>query len=181
MAGPTPASPGFTQRAKKEFLGYLGISAYLALFFCALVIYTRLILRQYSIYDETLNLAFALINALIIGKIIVLGEMIRLGKYTATSPLYLAVLVRAFLFSLLVVVFHFAEEFVERLYRGEPSGTVFHEIRIYELLARSLVVFCAFIPLFAFRELGHTLGIDKVRQLFLAPRKAPVTTGPAIS
>jgi hypothetical protein len=39
-------------------------------------------------------------------------------------------------------------------------------MRIDDLLSRSLVVFCTFIPLFAFRELRRVLGDDHFRALF---------------
>ena len=42
------------------------------------------------------------------------------------------------------------------------SREPFHEIRLDDLLARSLVVFCVFIPLFAFREFRRVLGAEQV-------------------
>jgi hypothetical protein len=170
MATHDPGAQGLKQRAKEEFKNYLAISLYLAVFFCVLVAYTRLTLRQYDITDDTLNYTFAIINALVIGKVILLGEMVHLGKRAQNRPLYQAVFVRTFLFSLLVLAFHFFEEFVKRLIHGEPSGTVIHNIRIYQLTARTIIVFCVFLPLFAFLELQLILGREKVRQMFLSPR-----------
>jgi len=54
-----------------------------------------------------------------------------------------------------------------------------HEMRIDDLLGRSLVVFCTFIPLFAFRELQRVLGEENFRALFFrtgAPVKSDFTT-----
>lgn len=169
------AAPTLRQRAREEFKNYLRISSYLAFFFCALVAYTRLILHSQEITSGKLNFAFAIINALVIGKIILLGDMVKLGRKAQARPLYQAVFVRAFLFSLLVLAFHFVEELVKCLIHHEPSETILHEIRIDILLARSIVIFCAFIPLFAFRELEHTLGSEKVHHLFFAPRTPPST------
>ena len=44
--------------------------------------------------------------------------------------------------------------------------SAFHKVRIDELLARTVIVFCTFIPLFAFRELGRVMGEEKFRDLF---------------
>jgi len=181
MAAHDTTAPNFKQRAKEEFKNYIGVSLYLAVFFGALVNYTRLVLRQYDITDDTLNFGFAIINALVIGKVILIGEMVHLGKRAQAHPLYQAVIIRAFLFSLLVLAFHFVEEFVKRLIHGEPSGTVFHDIRFYTLLARSMIVFCGFVLLFAFREVEHVLGPEKVRRLFFAPRTPPPPAQPAAS
>jgi hypothetical protein len=40
----------------------------------------------------------------------------------------------------------------------------------HELLAGCLVIFVAFIPFFAFRELGRALGQQKIRALFFRRR-----------
>jgi len=40
------------------------------------------------------------------------------------------------------------------------------------LLARCLITFVAFIPFFAFKELGRVLGEDKIRTLFFRGRAA---------
>ena len=159
-----PAAPGFKQRAKKELKDFLIISLYLAFFFCALVTYTILLLREHG--GSSMNYGFAIINALVIGKVILIGEMMKLGKHAEARPLYQSVIYKAILFSLLVLVFHFLEEFVKRLIHGEPSGTVWHNINSEELIGRSILVFCTFLPLFAFIELRRVLGEEEFYALF---------------
>jgi hypothetical protein len=166
------AALSFTQKAKREFIDYALVSTYLAVFFCALVTYTMLLLRKHNVSSETLNYTFAIINALIIGKVILIGEMMRLGKRTETRPLYQSVLLKSVLFGLLVFVFHLLEEFVKRLIHGEPSRTVWHNLHFDDLIGRSIVVFCAFLPLFAFRELRRVLGSEKLYAIFFNPRTA---------
>lgn len=177
MATPGTAAPSFKERAKAEFKDYLQISVYLAFFLCALVVYTRLVLRQHDVFDESLSFGFAIINALIIGKIILIGEMLHLDKPGQSKPLIQAIFIQAVINSLLLFAFHFLEEFIKRLIHHEPAGTVLHEIRIYELTARAILIFCVFLPLFAFRELKLILGAEKVHQLFFASR--PTTEQPA--
>ena len=43
----------------------------------------------------------------------------------------------------------------------------------HELLANSLVVFVAFIPFFAVKELGRVFGKDKLQALFFRKRADP--------
>ncbi len=169
------ASPTFKERATKEFIDFFQISIYLAILFCAIVTYTRLVLRQHDITDDSLNYAFAIINALVIGKVILIGEMVHLGRSAQTRPLYQAVIIRATLYSLLVLAFHFLEEFIKRLIHHEAPGTVIYEISIYQLLARSIIIYCVFLPLFAIRELRRILGHEKTHELFFAPRTPPST------
>jgi hypothetical protein len=167
MTGKDPTAPGFKQKAVHELKDFAWISLYLGFFFCALSTYSMLLLKRYEI--NYLNYTFAIVNALIIAKIILIGEWVHLGRTVEARPLYLAVFYKSIVFGLLVFAFHFAEEFVKRLVHGLPAGTVVHDIELNELLGRSLVIFCAFLPLFAFRELGRVMGEDKLRALFLKP------------
>jgi hypothetical protein len=176
MTTKNPAAPGFKEKAKRELKEYAMISAYLAFFFCALVAYSAQLLQKYDI--TYVNYSLAIINALIIGKVILIGKMINLGKRTEARPLYQSVLLKSILFGLLVFVFHFLEEFVKRLIHGEPSGTVLHNIHADELFGRSIIIFCAFLPLFAVRELGRVMGEEKLHALFFNP--AP-TNDPSLS
>src|ERR1700729_2930589 len=134
MTDNAPTKPGFKQKAKQEFKEYFVISAYLAFFFCALVAYTMLLLRQYDVESESMNFTFAIINALIIGKVILIGKMMKLGRGLEARPLYQTVIFKSLLYGLLVFVFHLIEEFVKRLIRGEPSGTVLHNMHANELI-----------------------------------------------
>src|SRR5271156_603214 len=154
----------FKQKAAHELEELVGIFLYLAFFFCAIATYSMLLLNQfhvsYFIYGT------ALINALVIAKVILIGEYAHLGKKHESKPLFQSALYKAFLFSLLVFAFHIVEEAIKRRWHGENFATTYHEIRINELLARSVVMFCAFLPLFAFRELRRVLGEDNFRSLF---------------
>ena len=67
---------------------------------------------------------------------------------------------------MLVFGFHVVEEVIKTLVDGDKLASAFHEIRLDILICRSLVVFCTFIPLFAFRELQRVLGEDKFRAIF---------------
>jgi hypothetical protein len=172
MPSNAPTTPSFKQKAKREFIDYAAIALYLAVFFCAIATYTILLLRKYNVSNDALNYTFAIINALIIAKVILIGEMLRLGRPVETRPLYQAVFLKSVIFGLLVFAFHLLEEFVKRLIHGQPAGTVLHNIHIEELIARTIVIFCAFLPLFAFRELRRVLGEEEFYALFLKRRAA---------
>jgi len=63
---------------------------------------------------------------------------------------------------------------IKRVVHGKDIAGAFHEIRLDDLLARSIVIFCSFIPFFAFRELGRVLGRDKFRTLFFRTQGAKI-------
>lgn len=152
------------QKAIHEFEEFAGIFLYLAFFFCALATYSALLLNKFQISYFTYG--SALINALVIAKVILIGEYTRLGKKHEAKPLLLSAVYKAFLFGLLVFGFHIVEELIKRLLGGESMPTASREIRLDDLIGRSLIVFCTFIPLFAFRELQRVLGEESFRALF---------------
>jgi hypothetical protein len=88
------------------------------------------------------------------------------------------VLYKSFVFGLLVFGFHFLEEFIKRLIHGLPAGTVVRDTNFDDLIGRPIVISCAFVPLFAFRELGRVMGEDKLHALFLRSGAAEVPAAP---
>ena len=164
MTSKDPTAPSLKQKATHELKDFAAISLYLAFFFCALSTYAMLLLKKYKI--DYLNYTFAIVNGLIIAKIILVGEWVHLGKKGEAKPLYLAVLYKSFVFGLLVYAFHFVEEFIKRLIHHLPAGTVVHNIDFDDLMGKAIIMFCAFIPLFAFRELGRVMGVDRLNALF---------------
>jgi len=159
-----PSKRNFKEKAKREMKDYIAITIYLAFFFCALSLYSTLLLRKYEI--EYLNYTFALVNALVIAKVILIGEMFGLGRELERKPLYLSVFYKTFVFGLLVFAFHIVEEFIKRVIHHEPAGTVWHNLRPEETLAKTILIVCAFVPLFAFREVGRVLGEERLHALF---------------
>lgn len=151
------------RKAMHEFREMVVIFLYLAFFFCALVTYSMLLLNEFHV--RYWNYAFALINALVITKVIMIGEYAKVGRKYEARALFLSAIWKALLFGLLVFGFHVVEEVIKRLLHGADISRATREIRVDELLGRSIVVFCTFIPLFAFREFRRVLGKDKFRAL----------------
>jgi hypothetical protein len=179
MSDNEKAKVGFKQKAKHEFIEFVVIAAYLAFFFCALVTYTMLLLKKYEVSDDVLNYSFALINALVIGKVILIGEMLHLGRGYEKRPLYQSVLLKSLIFAGLVLVFHILEEVVKRIIAGEPSGAVWHRLHWTDMVSRVLVIFCAFVPLFAFRELRRVIGEEKLYAIVRSRRAQEDSTASA--
>jgi hypothetical protein len=163
------AARNLKRKALHELMEFLGIFLFLAFVFCVLVTYSTLLLSAFHV--RYLSYAFAVINALVIAKVILIGEYAHVGRKYEGRPLLMSAIYKAVLFSLLVFAFHLAEEALKGLLRGVRIERTFREIRLDDLLARSLVVFCVFIPLFAFRELRRVLGDEKFHALLFRARE----------
>lgn len=158
-------------RFAREMFQYWINFLYLAFFFAAFTWYRRLILAEYQI--TYLHYGVALIEALILAKVVLLGDALHLGREFEGKPLIFPTLYKAILFSLFVGVFAVIEHSIGGWLHGKGFAEGFREIVNEgkdELLARCLLTFFAFIPFFAFRELGRVMGKGKLITLFFSHR-----------
>jgi hypothetical protein len=173
MSDTNKAKAGWKQKIISEMIKYWLIVVYLACFFGLFTWYRRFILAEYQI--SYVNYGVSLLEALVLAKVILIGDVLRLGRGLEDRPLIVPTLHKAVVFSLWVGVFSVLEHTIGGLLRGQGLAGGFEELMSkgrYELLARCLVTFVAFIPFFAFKELDRVLGEDKMRTLFFRGRAA---------
>ena len=116
-----------------------------------------------------LNYGVAIIEALVLAKVILMGNALGLSRGLEDKPLIFPTLYKAVVFSLFVGIFGVLEHMIGGLLHGKGLAGGFQELMSegrYELLARCMVTFFAFIPFFAFQELGQVLGEGKLGALF---------------
>jgi len=157
------AHPDRKQKIKHELWEMIWLFLYLAFFFCALIAYDMFLLNQYEV--EYWNFGFALLNAAVITKVIMIGEYVKVGSRHEDKSLIVSIVWKAFVFGLLVFAFHVIEEIVKRLIHGADIEKASRHLRIDQLGSRVIVVFCTFIPLFAFREFRRVMGEEEFRRL----------------
>ena len=157
------AHPERKQKVRHELWEMTWLFLYLAFFFCALVAYDLFLLKEYEV--ASWNFGFALLNAAVITKVIMIGEYAKLGKMHEDKGVFISAVWKAFVFGLLVFAFHIVEEAVKRLIHGSDLARASRELRIDQLASRAIVGFCTFIPLFAFREFRRVMGEDQFHDL----------------
>lgn len=154
-----------------EFVEYWINVCYLTLIFAAFTQYRRFILATHDITYTAYG--FALIKALILAKVIMIGAVFRLGRGLEDKSLIYPTLYKTVAFTLFLALFTILEHALKGLLTGEGfvGGLVeFLGKGPHELVANSLVVFVAFIPFFGVKELGRVLGQDKIMALFFRRR-----------
>jgi hypothetical protein len=151
------------QKVENEFEELAIITLYLAFFFCALATYSLLMLEKFHI--SYFVYGTALLNAVIIAKVILIGEAVHAGRKFEGKALIYSAIWKSFVFCWLVFAFHILEELIKHLVRGKDLAGAFHNIRMDDFLSRTVIIFCTFIPLFAFRELRRVMGQDRFRAL----------------
>jgi hypothetical protein len=176
----TEKKAGWKQRFRAEMISYWMTVLYLTLYFGVFYNYRRLILARYEI--SYLNYGAALIEALVLAKVILIGDLLRLGRGMENKPLIFSTLIRSIVFTIFVAAFKFLEYTAKGLIRHEGwTGGLqqFAGKAKYEFFASVLVVFFTFIPFFAFKELNRVIGKRKIWWLFFSahvPKESLVET-----
>lgn len=147
----------------KEFLW---VFAYLWLCFGLLVLYKSMILADYDI-DFAAH-GFALVKALVLGKVILIAKDLHLGEGHKDRPLIYPTLYKSVLFFVVLVLFSLFEEVVRDLLHDKTIGESLAEIggKSPVMLTNGMLMFVVLIPFFAFQEIGGVLGENKLSQLF---------------
>src|SRR5215471_9551399 len=156
MQGEPPKHTSLKERAVEEFKIFWLITLYLAIFLGSFTFYRRLILKEFGV--TYLHYGFALIQALIIAKVILIGDAIGLAKRFERGPLILSVFYKSALFGAFVYLFGILERVVEGLFHREGWASILRhltDLGMDELLARVIMVIVAFVPFFAFWEIGR--------------------------
>ncbi len=154
------------KRLTHEMESYVVISVYLGVFLLSFATYRRLLMEEYDL--GYFQIGWVVVEALILGKIVLIGEALHVGERLQDRALFLSVLWKTFTFSLLVLAFKVLEHVVSALLHHKPVSEIFDLSggRGIEILSRVELMAVAFVPFFAFRELGRVLGEGKLVEIF---------------
>jgi len=154
-----------------EMVEYWMNVIYLTLVFGAFTVYRRYLLAAHDITYT--NYGFAVIKALVLAKVIMIGAALRLGRGFEEKPLIYPTLYKTAVFTLFLALFTVLENVIKVLWKG--TGFTGNPVEFLgkvpnEFFANALVVFVAFIPFFGVKELGRVLGQNKIQALFFRRR-----------
>ena len=167
------------QRIVSELIEYWIVVVYLACFLGAFAWYRRFVLAEHKI--AYLHYGMSVLEALVLAKVILIGDALHLGRVVDDKPLIVPTFYKTVVFTLWVAVFSVLEHTIGGLLHGQGLAEGVEEFLStgkYELLARCLVTFFAFVPFFAFRELGRVAGVSTLRSLFFRERTRSITPRP---
>ena len=160
-------SAGWRRRILSEMIESYFDFLYLAFFLVAFAWYRRLVLAEYDI--TYLGYGIPLVEAAVLAKVIMIGDLVPMGRGFQRQPLIIPTVFRSVLFSFYVLIFSLVEHTLIGLLHGKGwlAGVLEMESKgRYELLAQCVIIFGAFVPFFAFKELEKVLGKDRLRSLF---------------
>jgi hypothetical protein len=147
------------ERAITEAKKYAIVTAYLWALFVAFNLYKAIILEDN--WRDYWGHGFAILNALIFGKVILIGDALNIGRRFIEGPRIYFALVRAFLFAILMVAFHVIEDVIKAALHGralEEALSHLNGAHGRADLTAIAIFFVTLIPFFAFDSIGRALG-----------------------
>ena len=175
--GPSPAEKGspsgykptVKERAAHQLKEFLAMFIYLWVLLALLVINQSSVLaREAHSYQAHF---FAFVNALILAKVLLIGEDLHLGNRFRDKPLLYSIFYKCFVFTIFLIVFHILERVIVGALSGRTIAQSFPSIgggSLQGILSLGATVFVALIPFFAFREISRVMGQSEFWSLLLS-------------
>jgi hypothetical protein len=146
------------------------IFAYLWVLFGLFALHKSIVLNE---PDPFYHQGFAVINALVLAKIMFVAEALHVADNLSHRPLIYPILYKSAVFSLILISFHVIEEVLVGMWHGK---TVTESIMalgggsLEGILVVGVIMFIVLMPFFALREIGRDIGDDKLFEQFFVRR-----------
>jgi hypothetical protein len=167
------AAHSLKAKAVEEFRRFVVLFIYLWVLFAMVVLNQGIILREKGIPFTAQG--FAIVNALVLAKVMLLFEHFDPGRWLRRRPLIYPILYEAFLLTVLFFIVHILEKIIEGFFHGKTvveSLPSFGGGGLVGLISVAVIMLVALVPFFAFRNLSLLLGPDRLSLLiFGAPVK----------
>jgi hypothetical protein len=163
----TDAKPGLKAKALHEFTRFATMFAYLWVMFFLLQLHQYVILAQRHIPFEQYGVG--LINALVLAKVMLVADDLRLGEWRGQRPLIYPVLLRSILFAVVFIIFDIIEKMVIGVLHGKAvadSVETFGNGGILGAILVAIIVAIALIPFFGFVELSRLMDRGELARIF---------------
>ena len=160
-------------RAVAELKKFFAIAAYLWVLLSLFEIHRLVVLREADASPRSgsvYRVGFAAVNALVLGKVIVLGRALHAGERLERRRLIHSVMYQSCVFALLLVCCELVEEVIIGLLHGKSFAASIPQLGGGGVVGPMLVGIMAFvvlIPLFLFTELERVIGKDNLHSIIL--------------
>ena len=149
------------------------LKEFLAMFIYLWILLTLLVINQSIVVAQDAYQAhfFAFVNALILAKVLLIGEHLHLGNRFRDKPLLYSILYKCFVFTIFFIVVHILERMIDGVWSGRTIAQSFPDIgggSLKRILSMGATLFVALIPFFAFREISRVIGPGELWSLLLS-------------
>jgi hypothetical protein len=160
-----------SDRLKHELKTLAVVALYFGIWLIILLLIKKLVLAEYQI--QFTGISKALIGALVLSKVVMILELVPLGRWVGRQPAWVDVLLRTSLYALGVLLVLLLEKGFEGRHEyggfGASLTSVFEHADIYHLWLNLLVVSIALFNYNMLSVIKRRLGEGGVWQLLMTP------------
>jgi len=157
--------------ALREAKRFLAMFLYLWVLFALFVLHESIVLAQHDVTFSPYGIA--LVNALVLAKVMLVAEDLHLGRWLEGKPLVYPILYKSAAFTVVFICVHVAETFIEGILRGKTALASLPAIGaggLEHIVSAGVIVSFALIPFFAFTEFRRVVGESELRALLFHAR-----------
>lgn len=147
------------ERARHELRSYAVITVYVWTILSLLRLHETLLAESYHVGLQVHG--FAIVNALIIGKVVLIAEALRVGDRTAQRAPAFAILIKSVFFAIAVLLFHATEHVVTELWHGAALNAdllMVDAAQARHSLIMAAIITIALMPYFLIKEIERRTG-----------------------
>jgi hypothetical protein len=163
-------------KLKHEFFKFLWMFAYLFLVFVLFQLREYVVLAKEGIPYTSFGIS--LIKALVLAKVMLVADDVRLGQMSLYRPVLYPILRRSVLIALVLVAFNIVETIIKGMIKGQTfveSIPVAGSAGVLESAVTAAIMIFMLIPFFGFMELGRVIGFENLRRLLIENRNTEPT------
>jgi hypothetical protein len=152
--------------AKREVLRFVVLFLYLWAMFLLFELHQYVVLATYQIPFE--NWGFGFLNALVLAKVMVVADEVRMKAFLRSKPLIVPVAARSLAFAILFIAVDIAEKVLVGAFHGKGIAESIPNFGGGGLLGRivvAIIIAVALMPFFAFEEIDLALGRGRLGEL----------------
>lgn len=157
---------GWKSRITHEVRQFLRLFLYLYAIFGLFLLHESVVLARYDI--RFTRYGFALATALVLAKVMLVLEDFNIARGFESRPPIYSIVYKSVVYAVVFMAFYILEEIVGGLLRGEALRASVPAIARgtpQGILIALVIVSCALVPYFTFKELGKILGEDVLHVL----------------
>lgn len=171
---PKASNPSLSERFWEEMKKYGIVSAYLYVCFLALLMFEASVAGGEA--KHALHYGTAAVKALVIGKFILIGEVINVGARGPVSVLLHRIGWKTLAFLVMLMVFTILEEVIVGWAHGHTVGETWAEFASrswVQMVAPSFVMLLVLVPLISLSELNRAMGPGVLKRLLTEGQQTP--------
>jgi hypothetical protein len=173
------SKPSLKAKAFHEFVRFAIMFAYLWAMFLLFQLHQYAVLAQHKI--PFAQYGVGLVNALLLAKVMLVADDLRLGEWRGQRPLIYPVLLRSVLFAVVFIAFDIVEKMLIGIFRGKTvveSMEMFGGGGVLGGIIVAVIIAFALAPYFAFVEVSRLMEPGEFVRIFFTrgPRAADIAS-----